>query len=146
MRNILGIFLAALVVFALPAHAALDNANNKNVNEIALGALSVAGDVYGLYIPEKAVVTGVYVVDSAALAASDTNYVTAKLMAGTVELASYDSRAANQGALVANTPKAANMILKAPVVPAGTYLKVTFAKGGTGAFTGGKVFVQWYEK
>lgn len=144
MKNIIGIFLSALFVYALPVQAALDNANSKTVSTIEMASISTAGDVHGLYLPSKAVVTAVYVANTTAIAADATNYVTLKVMVGTEEVSSYDSRATAQGALVANVPKAS--IITQGVVPAGSYLKVAFGKGGTGAMTGGKVFIQWYEK
>lgn len=144
MRTVLALVFAAFTSFSLSSHAALDNANSKQVSIIELANISTAGDVYGLHLPSKAVVTAVHVANGAGIAADDTNYVTLKVMAGTTQVSSYDSRAAAQGALVANTPKAS--IVSSGVIPAGTYLKVAFGKGGTGAMTTGKVFIQWYEK
>lgn len=146
MKKMFGILsiIALSVSLTMPAFASLDNANNKQVTVLDLGDLSVAGDVYGLYLPEKAVLTSVFVANSTGITADNTNYVTLAVMAGSATVASYDSRTAAQGALVANTPKAA--IVSQGVVSAGSYLKVAFNKGGTGAMTKGKVFIQWYEK
>jgi len=76
-------------------------------------------------------VVGAYITDTDGIAADNTDYVTATI-SGTN---GYDSRAANQGALAADTPLALSLKASEVVLAAGSQLKITLAKGGSGKAT-----------
>lgn len=135
---ILGLFASSV------SFAALNNANQTQVSVIELGDLTATGDVYGIYLPKKSKIVSVVVVDGTGIAASDTNYAQVALSRGSNVIAELDTRAAHEGALVANTPKAANIVAAQQIVPKGSYLKATFTKAGTAAIGKGKVIVEWY--
>lgn len=127
----------------------MNNELNTHVSEIDLGAITADADVFGLFLPKKSKILGFYVKDGAGIAASDTNYFILKLMNGSTELGAYDTRAAGQGALTANTPKAgvltaALVAMGGIVVPAGSYLKANYNEEGTIAMTAGKLIVHWH--
>lgn len=139
-------FLSILLLvfsFAAPSYGALNNERNPNLSIIELGSITADADVYGLYIPKRARILSVYVVDAAGIAASDTNYVQVSLQVGSTVIAELDSRAAHENALVANVPEAANLVSAASLLTAGSYLKVTYNEEGTVAMTTAKVFVEW---
>lgn len=121
--------------------------NAKMVQVIALGSISAAGDVYGAFFPQKSKITGVKVVDGAGIAASDANFVQLDLKLGSVQLAELDSRAAHEGGLVANVPKAMNLVdaVNGGVnVEAGSWLKAAYAETGTVAMTSAFMIVEYY--
>lgn len=74
---------------------------------IAVNLLSVAADALmpAFKTPRRCVITKVQIANGADIAASNTDYVKLQLKAGSTLLAEYDSRAANEGALVANVSK-----------------------------------------
>ena len=121
----------------------MNNENNTNVSEISLGSITADGDVYGLYLPKKSKIVGMYLVDTTGIAASDTDYAVVSLKNGSTVIGSYDTRAAGQGALTALTPKAGAIVAAADVVAAGSYLKVSYDETGTIAMTTAKLFVEW---
>lgn len=71
------------------------------------------------------------IVDTDGIAADNTDYVTMTITGTT----GYDSRAANQGALTADTSLALTLSPGGVVLAAGAVLKATLAKGGSGKAT-----------
>lgn len=110
-----------------------------------VGTLAATGTANGPYFRKKTRIKNIMLTDQAGIAADNTNFLTVSVqtLAGTV-VATYDTRAANQGALTALT--AALMIIAASTllaadnsgeieIPAGTQLKVVCTKNGTGVPT-----------
>jgi hypothetical protein len=79
-------------------------------------------------LPMACRVVACSIVDSDGVAADNTDYITATITGTT----GYDSRAANQGALTADTPLALTLSTTGTVLAAGGQLKVVIAKGGSG--------------
>jgi hypothetical protein len=84
---------------------AKSNANNPAVITCYLGTVSTTG-VYPLTtLPRKFVITGIYLLDKAGIAADNTNYVTLTVKQGSTAVAALDSRAANKVRLRRTSPK-----------------------------------------
>jgi hypothetical protein len=79
-------------------------------------------------LPMACEVIGCSIVDSDGVAADNTDYITATITGTT----GYDSRAANQGALTADSPLDLTLSPTAVVLAKGAVLKVVIAKGGSG--------------
>ena len=137
--------MSFLLIFAFmtTASAALLNESNPNNSVIEIGSPSATADVYGIHIPSRAKILSVYIVDGTGIAASDSNYAKFELKAGSTVVSSYDTRAASQGALVANTPKASVVNSAVSLLPAGSYLKLTYTKTGSVSPTSAKAFITW---
>lgn len=82
-------------------------------------------------VPFKCQIVGCSIVDTDGIAADNTDYVDADLTGTT----GYDSRAANQGALTADTSIDLTLSPAATIVAKGGILKITIAKGGSGKAT-----------
>jgi hypothetical protein len=89
------------------------------------------GGEYAVPVPMACRVIAVYITDTDGIVADNTDYVDSDITGTT----GYDSRAANQGALTADTPLALTLSPGAVVLAAGSQLKVTLAKGGSGKAT-----------
>jgi hypothetical protein len=96
------------------------------------------GGEYAVPVPVACRVLAVYITDTDGIAADNTDYVDADITGTT----GYDSRAANQGALTADTPLALTLSPGAVVLAAGSQLKITLAKGGSGQAT--EAAVTWW--
>lgn len=86
---------------------------------------------WAIPLPMACRIVGCSIVDTDGIAADNTDYVDSDITGTT----GYDSRAANQGALTADTPVALTLSPGATVLAAGAQLKVTVAKGGSGKAT-----------
>lgn len=86
---------------------------------------------WAIPVPCACRIVSCYVTDTDGVAADNTDYVDSDITGTT----GYDSRAANQGALTADTPLALTLSPGATVLAAGSQLKVTLAKGGSGKAT-----------
>jgi hypothetical protein len=89
------------------------------------------GGEYAVPVPMACRIIAVYITDTDGIVADNTDYVDSDITGTT----GYDSRAANQGALTADTPLALTLSPGAVVLAAGSQLKVTLAKGGSGKAT-----------
>lgn len=89
------------------------------------------GGEWAVPMPCAGRVVAAYITDTDGIAADNTDYVTATIF-GT---AGYDSRAANQGALTADTPLALSLKASEVILAAGAQLKVNVAKAGSGKAT-----------
>jgi hypothetical protein len=88
-------------------------------------------------LPMACRVIEAWITDADGIAADNTDYVDSDITGTT----GYDSRAANQGALTADTPLRLTLSPSAAVLARGAQLKVTLAKGGSGKPT--EVGVSW---
>ena len=97
------------------------------------GIVTAAGDGFerAVPVPVACRIVACYITDTDGIAADNTDYVDSDITGTT----GYDSRAANQGALTADTPVALTLSPGATVLAAGAQLKVTVAKGGSGKAT-----------
>lgn len=86
---------------------------------------------WAIPVPFACRVVACYITDTDGVAADNTDYVDADVTGTT----GYDSRAANQGALTADTPIALTLSPGNTVLAAGAQLKFTLAKGGSGKAT-----------
>ncbi len=89
------------------------------------------GGEWAVPMPCAGRVVGCYITDTDGIVADNTDYVDSDIT-GT---SGYDSRAANQGALTADTPLALTLRPSEAVLAAGSQLKMTLAKGGSGKAT-----------
>lgn len=119
-----------------------------------VGTLAATGTAVGPLFRKKTRIKNVTLTDQAGIAADNTNYllVSVQTLAGTV-VATYDTRAAGNGALTALTGGAmtisASTLLAADnsaelEIPAGTQLKVVCTKNGTGVPTLASVLFEAY--
>lgn len=95
------------------------------------------GGEWAIPVPTRLRILACWVTDTDGIAADNTDYVDSDVTGTT----GYDSRAANQGALTADTPAALTLDSTAVIVAAGGQLKVTLAKGGSGKAT--EMGVSW---
>jgi hypothetical protein len=82
-------------------------------------------------VPFACRIVEVWITDSDGIAADNTDYVDMDITGTT----GYDSRAANQGALTADTPIKLTLSPGAVVLAAGSQIKAVLAKGGSGKAT-----------
>jgi hypothetical protein len=92
----------------------------------------------GVTVPFRCRIVGVSIVDFDGIAADNTDYVDSDVTGTT----GYDSRAANQGALTADTSIALTVDPANAIVAAGGNLKFVVAKGGSGKAT--EAAVTWF--
>ena len=121
-----------------------NNQNNPAVIVSHLGTVSTVGDYPICNLPARFVLVSVKLLDQAGIAADNTDYVTLTLKNGSSSLASYDSRAANQGAATALVAKSFALTAAEQVIAAGSDLKLSYAEGGTGTLTLAKVQLSGY--
>ena len=95
------------------------------------------GGEYAIPVPTRLRILACWVTDTDGIVADNTDYVDSDVT-GTP---GYDSRAANQGAITADTPIALTLDAAAVVVAAGSQLKVNLAKAGSGKAT--EMGVSW---
>ena len=125
----------------------------SNENEpLAVSLLrgSAAANLTGvpaLYMPKKSKVMSVRICDQLGIAADNTNYVVVSVKNGSAVVASYDSRAAGQGALAAGVSKAAALdpgAVDAIHVPAGSDLTVDVAVHGAAVLTNANITMEYF--
>lgn len=111
------------------------NENNPHMAMVNIGTQAASIELPGVYCAKKSVLKSVTLLNQAALAADNTNFLQVQVLAapsGSV-LAEIDTRAANEGALTKNVGKVApeaNL-----VIPAGSSLAINVVKNGTGVPT-----------
>lgn len=124
------------------------------VTALVIGTQAATKTLPGAYFRKKTRIKNVHVIDQAGVAADNTNFLQVSLqdLSGNV-YASYDTRAANQGALTAMTPGAClknttythNGLTTGELeVPAGTTLQIVVTKNGTGVPTLATLQVEGY--
>lgn len=127
-----------------------------NIVTIPVGTQAASIVLPGLRMKRHSKIKSVSLINQAALAADNTNFLQVQLqeLNGGASVAVVDSRAAQQGALVANTPKDAALAAGSTGVtldpsgeldvPAGTDLQVSIVKNGTGVPTLAVLQIEWY--
>lgn len=132
------------------------NERNPQVDEVYVGSQAATITLPAKYFRKHSRLKNVRYVDQAGLTADNTNFLQLSLqdVSGNV-IATYDSRAANQGALTAMVSKAlvfsnANGYPTIDAnnlevdLPALTELQLVVTKNGTGVPTLGRLYLEWY--
>ncbi len=131
------------------------NERNPNLDEIHIGTQSATITLPGKYFRKHSKIKNVYYLDQAGIPADNTNFLQISLQdLSAVEYAKLDTRAANDGAVVANTAKPMALSVQSDDsqaaisaeedVPAGTNLRLVITKNGTGVPTLAKLLIEWY--
>lgn len=130
------------------------NERAPHLDEIHVGSQAATITLPGKIMRKHSRIKNVWVIDQAGIAADNANFLQLSLQSldGSIVYATYDSRAANQGAIVANTPKL--LALVNPVgdlanqpevdVLAGSNMVLVVTKNGTAVPTLAKVLLEWY--
>lgn len=109
----------------------LNNESSPFLVQIDLGSIAADGSLAALYIPKKSKLLSAWLIDTAGIAASDTNYVDVRLQSGSTVIAELDSRAAHENGLTALEAKAMNVVAAQAEIAAGSSLKVVYDETGT---------------
>jgi hypothetical protein len=140
------------------------NERNPNVDRINIGSISTSAGlssgivIPGLYMRKHARIKNVYYADGAAIAKSNSNYLTLKLQDNAVTPNVYASGVTSAAAVVAVTQyplalASSDVVGEDPNapssqqeqdVPAGTMLNVSIAALGTSVPTNAAIIVEWY--
>lgn len=116
---------------------ALNNENNPHVMIIPVGSPAADATVLaGLSSGQKLKVLSCYLINAAAIAASDTNYVQISLEKGaigaTTVVAELDSRAAHENGIAQNVPEAMNLVAAEVEISAGELISVNYNETDAG--------------
>jgi hypothetical protein len=123
-----------------------------NVTTVQVGTQAATITLPSMNFRKKSRIKEVRYTDQAGLAADNTNFLQLSLQQGDgTVIAALDTRAANNGALTANTSKALTLTNNAGStsqpeneVAAGTDTKLVVTKNGTGVPTLGQLYIEWY--
>ena len=124
-----------------------------NIAHVGIGTQNATITLPALYVRKHSRIKEIRIADQLGIAADNTNYMTFVLQdASATSYASYDTRAAHEGALVANVSK--KMTLTSPVgdttnqpevdVPAGTELSLVVTAHATVTTTLARVQIEMY--
>ena len=135
-----------------------NNLNNPHVMTIPLGDVSASAVLPAGWFPKKAVLLGAAVINGAALAQSDTNYVDVKLKSGSTVLGELSTKVTAVGGTAANAALADKVAAAlgmasaiyadgAPsdlTVDAGASLVADITVGGSGALAKAMLQIHYY--
>lgn len=115
----------------------MSQANERNplVLMHKVGAVSADEVKIAVCVPYKCKLLSAKLVNGAAIGADNTNYVIAQVKVGSDVLASLDTRAAGQGAVVSKVAKAMALTAEEQVVAAGAVLELDVNVQGTAVLT-----------
>ena len=111
---------------------------------IGLGSITADGSLPAMLAQKRMVIKNVSVCDVTGIAADNSNYIVLTLQSGATVLASYDSRAAGQGALAALVFKAAALVAAQAQREAGDSMKLVYDETGTVGMTDACVQIDYY--
>lgn len=112
---------------------ALNNENNPHVMVIPLGSPAVDAAVFGGMSQGRRVeVLSAHIVDKTGIAADPSDYAEMSLKKGSTVVASYDTRAAGNGAIAAGVPAAMTLVEAEKLVAAGELLSFEYDETDTG--------------
>lgn len=121
------------------------NENNRHVVMVNLGSLTTDGTlVPAMHLPQKSTIKSVKVINGAAVAASDSNYLQLALKAGSTVVAELDTRAAHENGLAQNVAKALNLVSGQEQQAALTDLTVLYNETGTVAMTNAQLAIEYF--
>lgn len=130
------------------------NERNPNCDELYIDTQAATITLPGKVFRKHSRIKNVSFINQLGIAADNTNFLQLSLQSldGSIIYATLDTRAAGQGAVVANVPKA--LALVGPVgdvanqpevdVLAGSNMVVVVTKNGTGVPTLAKLNIEWY--
>lgn len=122
------------------------NENNPHVNTVQVGTQAASIELPGIYVRKKSKIRSVRLINQAALAQDDTNYLQVQLLAapsGAMLAECSTKLTGGDGALVKNVALLAGET--EIEVAAGSSLAVNVVKNGTGVPTLAKLEVEMYE-
>lgn len=147
------IWMMLSFVFALmivpTAEAALSNANNPHLECVSLGSPSADAVVLMGASNKSMVVDAVYLINAAAIAASDTDFVQIELKKGSTIVAEIDSRAAHENGIASSGIEALNIVSAEKTMASGLVLSVNYNETDSGtavALTGAVLCVNYTVK
>lgn len=123
--------------------SAQQNSRNPHSVLVNLGSIAAADTVAAMRTSRKIAIKGVYLANSADIAASDTNYVQVSLKNGSDVIAEIDSREAHEDGLSDGVFKALNLVEAQLEVAKGTSLTVEYAEAGTVALTAAQLQIDY---
>jgi len=123
--------------------SAQQNSRNPHSVVIDLGSISADDVLAAFRTSRKIEIKGVYLANSADLAASDTNYVILSLKNGSDIIAEIDTRAAHENGLADGVFKALNLVAAQAVQEKGQSLTVDYDEEGTVAMTAAKLQIDY---
>jgi hypothetical protein len=109
-----------------------NNENNARVVVIPLGSPSADKEIPALHVREKSLLKSARIMNGAALAASDTDFVQLSLQSGSTVVAEIDTRAAHENGLGDKVSEALNIVDAEKNIAAGTDLKVVYNETDSG--------------
>jgi hypothetical protein len=124
---------------------ALNNENNSYQLVIPLGSPSADAEVLGAHVLHKSKLVSSRIMNGAAIAASDTDFVQLSLQRGATVIAELDTRAAHENGLADKVSKAMNIVAAEEVIAAGTDLKAVYNETDSGtavALTGAVMILE----
>lgn len=101
--------------------SALNKENLPLLLRIPLGSLSADALLPGFVLNKRYELKSAKIMNGAAIAASDTDYVIVELKKGSTVVAEIDTRAAHENGLAQNVSKALNIVSGQEVLEAGDY-------------------------
>lgn len=129
-----------------------------NISTLEIGTQAATIALPGIKFPRHSKIRSASYINQAALAADNVNFLQVQILDSTgAVIGQLDTRAANQGALVANVPK--DLVLTpsaqcpasphgeldvAPAGAPGDYVTLNVVKNGTGVPTLGQLQIEWY--
>lgn len=121
-----------------------NNANNAQLIQVPLGSITADANTLAGWIPSHMKLKSAKLVNLAAIAQSDSNYVALSVKIGSTVLASFSTQlTGGNGALADGVP--VSMVLAAdPDIPAGSKLEVAYDETGTIAMTTAHVVLELY--
>ena len=148
MRNLF-VLLVSVLLGSVNAVGAISNENSPCVTVIDLGSPSADLLLPGAYAYKSMKLVSVALVNGAAIAASNTDYVQLELKSGSTVLAELDSRAAHENGIAMNTGEALNLVAAEALLAAGASLTVNYNETDSGsavALTDAKLVLTWHTK
>jgi hypothetical protein len=122
---------------------AMNNENGAQSIQVPLGNITADGSILAGYIPAKSKLKSVKLVNGAAIAQSDTDYVDIQLKIGSLKLAGFSTKlTGGNGALQNGVP--VDMALVVKDIPALSKLEVVYDETGTIAMTDAHAVVEFY--
>lgn len=120
------------------------NANNAQVLTYPLGSITADMTLPQAvaHLTKKSKLVSAKLVDQAGIVADPANYISVALKIGATQIASVDSRTANQGALVAQTPK--DLVITQDTIPAGSTLLLDYQETGAVGMTNAILVLEFY--
>ena len=122
---------------------AMNNENSAQSIQVPLGSISADGSVLAGYIPAKSKLKSCKLVNGAAIAQSDTDYVDLQLKIGSTKLAGFSTKLTGGNGALSNGVLV-DMVVESKEIPAGSKLEVVYDETGNIAMTNAHVVVEFY--